>query len=468
MCKLFVLGAALLVIGLAGSPVVYSQQTPLFTQYFLNPFLYNPALTGANENPAAWMLYRRQWAGVDGAPETQVFTLDAPLRKQPVGLGLTFFNDVTNIIGRTSGALTAAYTASLSSRQKLSFGMSLVAIRNRIFFDRIRADDTSDPNLLATVDQRTVFESNAGLHYSIGRLRVGFSGEQLFQSTVRYRNEALFRSLDYTFVRHYYTTLAYRFRAGAALAVRPMVLVRTVQGLPSQPEMSLLFDYHDLIWANVNYRHKVGAGVAVGFCVDEQFVFGYSYEFPTTDLNILGSITHEFALGLKLGKPKETKLATVSAGQPTEREYERIDQLQQQNELMSRRLTDTERQLERQNEELALLTATVDGYARELARAIVELQATPADTVPEESRRLYLVVGALRTIENAKLFQRILKREAGLDTRVVQSGSGTWYFVYTREVPSVAEGNLFINELRKGKASAFFIGQPWIYKGEQP
>jgi type IX secretion system PorP/SprF family membrane protein len=453
--------------------LLFAQQTPLYSQYFLNQYLYNPALAGYSGVPSAFFLYRKQWVSVNGAPETQVFTLDTKLNNENIGLGLTFFNDVTNIIGRTSGALTGSYKIDLTSNQQLRFGLSFLAIQNRIFFDRIQADDISDPNLLSAVDQRTVFESNAGLHYTLKKFHVGFASEQLFQNTIKYNNEALFQSLDYTFIRHYYTTADYTFAAGPNIEVKPMVLIRTVQGLPSQADFNLMVNYKQLVWLNMNYRPKIGAGLSIGTQLAEQFVFGYTYEFPTTDLSILGSSTHEFVLGLRLRKSGDSPIAREKGGSIKSLEkqsaiqYEKIDALKQENELVSGQLNETQSQLAAQNEELRLLREIVSGYQEDLSRAIVRLQANPDDTTSVAEGPYYLVVGALRNLDDAKLFQRILKREAGLDTKVTQSASGTWYFVYSQEMNELENANGLINELMESKARPFIIGVPWIYKWEQ-
>lgn len=449
--------------------VLVAQQTPLYAQYYLNPYLYNPAMAGAKAEPGAYFLYRKQWAGIDGAPETQVFTLDGKLDKHPVGLGLTFFNDVTNIIGRTGGALTGAYQVQLASEHTLRFGLSLSASRNRIFFDRINAEDLSDPNLLNVVDQKTAFESNAGLVYNYQNLHIAFAAEQLFQNSLLYRNEALFRTLNYTLVRHYYTSLYYILKVAPELELQPMLMIRTVQGLRSQLDFNTVLNWKKTVWANVNYRHGIGAGFSLGWALDKQFVFGYAYEFPTTDLNILGNATHEFVLGLRLNRgtnsPVSRKNSTAQAGLSAA-DYEKMDALSQQNELLGERQEKLEAKLDEQNEELRLLREIVSGYEQELAEAIGKLQANPEQT-PGEKGPYYLVVGALRTLENAKLLQRIIKREAGIDTRVVQSASGTWYFVYTREFNSVAEGTGQVEELLKSPARPYIIGNPWIYKSEK-
>ncbi len=449
----------------------HAQQTPLYTQYFLNPYLYNPAMAGATKHPNAFFLYRRQWAGIDGAPESQVFTLDSKLSRQPVGLGLTFYNDITNIIGRTGGAFTGSYRVQLTTDHTLRFGLTFSATRNRIFFDRIHTEDISDPGLLNAVDQRTAFESNAGLAYSYKGLNIGFSAEQLFQNNLRYRNEAMFQTLNYTLVRHYYSNLYYELKASENISLQPMLMIRTVQGLRSQLDLNMLVKYREIVWANLNYRRGIGAGVAVGWALDDQFVFGYSYDFPTSDLNILGNATHEFALGLRMkkasgGSSPRKKTAAGDVGFSAA-QYEKLDAIKQQNDLIQARQEKLQSQLDIQNEELRLLREIVAGYESELAATILNLQATAADTSMVGSGKFYLVVGALRTIENAKLLQKILKREAALDSRVVQSRSGTWFFVYTQEFDSVEGGLKQVQVLLKSKARPYIIGNPWLYNSEK-
>ena len=97
-----------------------AQQTPLYGQYFLNPYLYNPATAGLDGESKAYFLNRKQWVGVEGAPETQAFTIDGQLKNQRVGLGISFFNDITNVIGRVNGALSASYLLDLAPDHQLS------------------------------------------------------------------------------------------------------------------------------------------------------------------------------------------------------------------------------------------------------------------------------------------------------------------------------------------------------------
>ncbi|RYF67477.1 MAG: type IX secretion system membrane protein PorP/SprF, partial [Cytophagaceae bacterium] len=57
-----------------------AQQDPGFTQYMYNPLVINPGYTGSTGTLEAVLLHRSQWVGIEGAPETQSFTVHSPLR----------------------------------------------------------------------------------------------------------------------------------------------------------------------------------------------------------------------------------------------------------------------------------------------------------------------------------------------------------------------------------------------------
>ena len=169
----------MIVVGFATN--AFCQQTPIYSQYFLNPYLFNPSKVGASEYTQAFFFYRNQWAGVEGSPETQALTIDGKLKNEQVAVGVSFFNDITNIIGRTNGSLTGAYRFKVAEDQQVSFGMSLQLVQNRIYFDRIVVDDIDDPNLLNEQSQQTAFDANFGLSYEWKRIEFGFAVDQLFQ-----------------------------------------------------------------------------------------------------------------------------------------------------------------------------------------------------------------------------------------------------------------------------------------------
>src|SRR5690554_3846263 len=102
---------------------VQAQQDSQFTQYMYNTISVNPAYAGTRGSLSMVGLYRNQWVGLDGAPETLNFSMNSPIGVQGIGVGLGFMSDK---IGPSSESVITAdfsYTIPVSHTAKLSFGI---------------------------------------------------------------------------------------------------------------------------------------------------------------------------------------------------------------------------------------------------------------------------------------------------------------------------------------------------------
>ena len=68
-----------LLVGLSSNEA-YSQQDPQYSMYMFNPLSSNPAYAGSRDALSVTLLGRKQWVGIDGAPETGSLTLHSPLK----------------------------------------------------------------------------------------------------------------------------------------------------------------------------------------------------------------------------------------------------------------------------------------------------------------------------------------------------------------------------------------------------
>lgn len=57
----------------------FAQQDAQFTQYMYNTININPAYAGSRGVMSVFGLYRTQWVGLDGAPETSSFSVNTPV-----------------------------------------------------------------------------------------------------------------------------------------------------------------------------------------------------------------------------------------------------------------------------------------------------------------------------------------------------------------------------------------------------
>src|SRR6187402_3119011 len=74
-----------------------AQQYPVFTQYFFNELVINPAYAGAHVQFSATAIYRNQWVNFPGAPRTFSFSASTGFKKSRAGLGILVSNDQIGI-----------------------------------------------------------------------------------------------------------------------------------------------------------------------------------------------------------------------------------------------------------------------------------------------------------------------------------------------------------------------------------
>src|SRR5204863_9264443 len=68
-----------------------AQQRPHYTQYILNNYILNPALSGIENYTDLKLSYRNQWTGIDGAPVTVYLSAHAPIGKKDYRTSSTSF-----------------------------------------------------------------------------------------------------------------------------------------------------------------------------------------------------------------------------------------------------------------------------------------------------------------------------------------------------------------------------------------
>src|SRR6056297_3359968 len=101
---------------------ISAQQDPNYTFYRYNMNLYNPAYAGSSERGELILGLRSQWAGVEGAPESQSAIFGTPLGKN-VGIGISILNDRTFIEQQTWLAVDFSYRVRLNGSTDLYLGL---------------------------------------------------------------------------------------------------------------------------------------------------------------------------------------------------------------------------------------------------------------------------------------------------------------------------------------------------------
>src|SRR5690554_5245505 len=101
------------------------QQDPMYTQYFFNTQTINPAYTGTWRSLGFMVLARQQWAGWENAPKTYTFSIQAPMKNDRVGLGLSAISD--NIFMEKRFGVWADYSYKLNFSLETNLRLGLKA-----------------------------------------------------------------------------------------------------------------------------------------------------------------------------------------------------------------------------------------------------------------------------------------------------------------------------------------------------
>jgi type IX secretion system PorP/SprF family membrane protein len=317
MKKLFLLLLAGALAGMLGGKV-NAQQLPSYSQYMMNGFLLNPAMAGSEGYTSLNLTAREQWVGFPGAPRTHALSGESrilrksyiskstsvrrkirhPSRSGRVGLGGYLFSDRNGITNRTGLQATYAYHIQLK-KQQLSFGLSAIGYQFKISDSDIILHDDNDPLISGTDKVLYIPDFNFGSLFTTRNYFVGFSVNQLLQSSLKFGNR---NYANYKMLRHYYLMGGYNFDVSDNVSIQPTMLIKTTtQNLRQiQVDFNARVYYRDDYWAGLSYRTGDAMVIMAGVKYN-QYYFGYAFDYATSNIRKHSFGSHEFMIAAKFG-----------------------------------------------------------------------------------------------------------------------------------------------------------------------
>ena len=280
---------------------VLAQQPILFNQFYMNPYLYNPAYAGVEGHSVFYGLYQQQWSGVNDAPTTIHGSFHAPL---PGGIGIGFagYNiEQGGLLNTTAGKASVSYLLTLDLKHHIRFGLSVGGGSQMLNYGEL--DDPFDPAYANIADNSTFALADFGLTYHAGHFNFGFSIPNLIsydKFTDKDSSDPIrIKPLDNLMLQTYY-----RGHLTDNIAIEPHVVYRYNNYGTSQLEGTILLHLYHVVWVGGTYREDMNFIGTAGVKLKGRFGLGYSYE--TGNLNIMNDLgpSHEIHLGIHLGKRK--------------------------------------------------------------------------------------------------------------------------------------------------------------------
>jgi len=282
---------------------VYGQQIPLHSQYMMDLSLVNPAVAVSYDFALVSLSYRQQWVGFDGAPVTQHFNMHKHIGNN-VGLGLTFFNELTSPTRRTGIQFSFAYHIPLSDdmTRKLSFGLSPVFFQHYLNSELITTDQPNDPAVENGFNNQFCPDANFGIMFSKkSKYYVGVSVFNLLQ--IRRDLFQVMDRIENPIERSFYFTAGYQIHVHEDFSIYPSGLVQYQINAPFQFDANLRFIYKDRFGLGASYRYE-DALVYMAFLSFGNFRVGYSYDMTLSDINMYSFGSNEFHVSYRIPNKK--------------------------------------------------------------------------------------------------------------------------------------------------------------------
>ncbi len=264
-----------------------AQQDAQYTQYMFNTMSVNPAYAGSRGQLSIAGLYRSQWVGLDGAPQTFTFNLHSPIRNSNIGYGLSVVNDKIGegTVQETYIDGLISYTVDVSLQGKLSFGLKLGGNLLNLDFEQLRQREGFE-EAVVTDNIENRFSPNVGLgvYYHTNKFYVGLSAPNLLETEHFDNSNSDANNIDFLAKDriNFYMITGYVFDVSDNLKFKPALLTKVVGGAPLQVDVSANFLLAEKFSFGAAYRWDAAVSALAGFQINDQIMLGLAYDKETT------------------------------------------------------------------------------------------------------------------------------------------------------------------------------------------
>jgi type IX secretion system PorP/SprF family membrane protein len=288
----------LLMLTLFAFEVVVAQQDPHYTFYRYNMNILNPAFAGSTEGSELVLGLRSQWAGVEGAPESQSAIFGTSVGKK-VGLGVSILNDRTFIENQTWIAVDVSYHVRLNDGNLLYFGLKGSANSYDANTQGLLTYGVGQDGTLMDFESRFTPNVGAGVYLKNDRYFVSLSVPKLLTpDRLQERNGDAFLGTDRM---HGYLSGGYDFLLSKSLELQTIGMIRYVDASPLSYELTTIFDFNRRFNLGASYRLSESISGLFIFEINSGFNVGYAYETALeSPIDGLDRATHELFMRFTL------------------------------------------------------------------------------------------------------------------------------------------------------------------------
>jgi type IX secretion system PorP/SprF family membrane protein len=278
----------------------FGQQDPMYSQYMFNIQAFNPAYAGTWESIGIMSLGRHQWVGFTGGPETYTLTIQAPLRKKNVGLGLSVISDDIGFEKRF--AVFSDYSFRFNITQDISLRLGLKAgftnyEHNLYDYTTYVPGGGDDPAFQGVIDKKFMPNFGVGAFMYSDKFYAGFSIPKILEND--FENGVNNYTTGYE-LRHMTLIGGYVFGLSDVVKFKPSVIGRYIAGAPIVADINASFLFAERFWIGAMYRTAETFGFNTQFIIGQKLRLGYAIDFNTSNISSYNDGIHEVMVSYEL------------------------------------------------------------------------------------------------------------------------------------------------------------------------
>jgi type IX secretion system PorP/SprF family membrane protein len=304
----------LLAIGLFCSiaTTTHAQQEGQYTQFMYNKTLINAGYTGARRVHSVYAIYRNQWMGFQGNPQSYLVSYDGPIGKK-LGVGVNLVNQELGVTKNQYANMMLSYGVIQTDQMSFRIGIN-GAIRRYSYSltdPNIYIQDPNDASLRQSeLAAKNYFNVGAGAYFDYKNYYVGLSIPNLNKNliSVGYNPNSTTAAQE---KQHIYLMGGGLFKVKEDVEIKPSVLFKYVSNAPFSLDLNLSAVFKRRFTAGVSYRYGESGGVGDSvdalafFQISDKLGIGAAYDFTISDLRahttgtIEAMIRYDFSPSLK-------------------------------------------------------------------------------------------------------------------------------------------------------------------------
>jgi type IX secretion system PorP/SprF family membrane protein len=291
--KLFIILASLPLLSIG-------QQTSLLSHYYENTTLFNPSLTGLNQNTSITLNARQQW---------YKFTDDSNIGKSSLsfnkgfgddGFGAQVFTDNSGNITNSGFSLSYSRRVVIDEESFLFYGLSGGYQNNNI--NNISSVD------IGMFNNKFNWTPNASFGASFTRksLIIGLSVDGLLESDLGFTTQ------ENILEKHYYGFVAYDHSVTPTVKLSPSIFYKQAESGASQFDMNVNIGFKDVLRFGLGYKGNFSENENFGPLVTIGLNFSnikslISQEFTTSEVSSYSVGTTELTLKYEVKNNDDSK-----------------------------------------------------------------------------------------------------------------------------------------------------------------